>query len=85
MTKNLADSFITSNQTGVFPRVSNTGNNHICIFYIYDTNFTKEVPIKLRHRSELLRAYTHMYKWCESREFKPKLHRMDNKTSSNVI
>ena len=84
MTVKLADSVIASKQTGAFPRVSNRGNTYICVFYIYDPNFTKEIAIKLRHRSELLGAYTKVYKRCKSRVFKPKLHIMDNETSSDV-
>ena len=78
------DSFIASNQTGAFPRVSNRGNKYICVFYVYESNFIKGIAIKSRHKSELLGAYTKVYKWCKSRGFKPKLHRMDNKTSNDV-
>ena len=44
----------------------------------------KGIAIKSRHASELLRAYQDMYKWCETRGFKPDLHRMDNETSGEV-
>ena len=84
MTKKLADGCIASNQTGAFPRVSKKVNKYICVFYIYDANFIKGVPIKSRHMSELLRAYTKVYKWCKSRGFKPRLHRTDNEMSSNA-
>ena len=63
MTVKLADGFIASDQTGAFPRVSNKGNKYICVFYIYDPNFIKGVAIKSRHRSEILEAYTKVYKW----------------------
>ena len=65
MTVKLADSFIASDQTGAFPRVSNRGNKYICVFYIYDANYIKGLAIKSRHRSELLGAYKKVYKWCE--------------------
>jgi len=78
MTTQLADGWIASDQTGAFPRVSNRGNKYICVFYIFDANFIKGNPIKSRHRLELLKAYTQVYKWCEAQGFKPSLHRMDN-------
>ena len=84
MTTQLADGWIASDQTGPFPRVSNRGNKYICVFYIYDANFIKGVPIKSRHRSELQRAYEQVYKWCEARGFKPLLHRLDNERSQEV-
>ena len=46
MTTQLADGWIASDQTGAFPRVSNRGNKHICVFYIFDANFIKGIPIK---------------------------------------
>ena len=62
MTTHLADGWVASDQTGAFPRVSNRGNKYICVFYIFDANFIKGIPIKSRHRSELLKAYTQVYK-----------------------
>jgi hypothetical protein len=45
-----AEGLIASDQTGMFPRTSNRGNKYICIFYVYDSNFIKGVPIKSRKR-----------------------------------
>ena len=84
MTVQLADGWIASDQTGAFPRVSNRGNKYISVFYVYDANHVKGIPLKSRHRSELLKAYETVYKWCEARGFKPELHRMDNETSADV-
>ena len=84
MTVKLADGWIASDQTGAFPRVSIRGNKYICVFYIYDPNYIKGIPIKSRHRSDLLSAYQSVYKWCKSRGFKPTLHRIDNETSKDV-
>ena len=84
MTTALADGWIASDQTGAFPRVSNRGNKYIAVFYIHDTNFIKGMPIKSRHKSQLLAAYDKVYKWCEARGFKPTLHRMDNETSEEA-
>ena len=84
MTAKLADDFIASNQTGAYPRTSSRGCKYICVFYIYDANYIKGIPIKSRHSLELLQAYQPVYKWCERRGFKPSLHRMDNKLSHEV-
>ena len=84
MTVKPADSFIASNQTGAFPRVSNRGNKYICVLYVYGPTFIKDTAIKSRHRSELLGACKKVYAWRKSRGFKPKLHRMDNETSSKI-
>ena len=71
MTTVLADDWIASDQTGAFPCTSNRGNNCICVFYVFDPNFIKVVPIKSRHKEELLWAYQIVYKWCEARNVKP--------------
>ena len=84
MTAKLADDFIASDQTGAYPRTSTRGCKYICVFYIFDANCIKGIPIKSRHSSELLKAYQTIYKWCERRGFKPSLHRMDNETSQEV-
>ena len=84
MTAVLADGWIASDQTGTFPRVSNKGNKYISVFFNYDANYVRGIPIKLRHKSDLLEAYNEIYSWCEARGFKPTLHRMDNETSAEV-
>ena len=83
MTTVLADDWIASDQTGAFPRTSNRGNKYICVFYVFDPNFIKGVPIKSRHKEELLRAYQDVYTWCEARGVK-QLRKMDNETSKDV-
>ena len=84
MTVTLADGWIASDQTGAFPRVSNRGHKYISVFYVYGANFVKGVPVKSRHRQELLRAYEEIYKWCTVQGFKPQLQKMDNETSKDV-
>ena len=44
--------------------MSNRGHKYIKVFYMYDANFVKGVPVKNRHHQELLRAYEDVYKWC---------------------
>ena len=84
MTVKLAENWIASDHTGAFPRVSSRGNRYISLLYIYDANYIKRMPVKSRHRHDLLGAYKEVYKFCEKRGFKPELHRMDNETSEEV-
>ena len=79
-----ADGLIASDQTGSLPRISTRGMRYLCIFYIYDANAIKAIPIKSRRKEELLRAYKEMYEYCEARGFKPKMHKLDNETSKEV-
>jgi hypothetical protein len=51
------DGVISSDQTGRFPITSNQGNAYVVVFYIYDANYIRSVPIKSRSKEELLRAY----------------------------
>eukprot|EP00804_Cyclotella_cryptica_P012508 CCRYP_017699-RA/>CCRYP_017699-RA protein AED:0.43 eAED:0.43 QI:0/-1/0/1/-1/1/1/0/203 len=78
------DGQLFTNQTGRFPVTSNRGNNYIVIFYAVDPNFIKSYPIKSRHRSELLKAYTEVYQFFRTRGHRPQLHRLDNETSKDV-
>jgi hypothetical protein len=75
---------ISSNQTGRFPITSNRGNTYIVVFYVYDANYIRSIPIKSRPKEELLRAYHEVYGWLSVRGFKPLLHKMDNETSHEV-
>jgi len=42
------DGVISSDQTGRFPITSNRGNAYIFVFYVYDANYIRSVPIKSR-------------------------------------
>jgi hypothetical protein len=84
MTTNKISSMLFSNQLGWFPITSNRGNKYVVIFYIYDANFVKSVPIKSRSQEELLRAYRLVYAYLTAQGFKPQLHKMDNETSHNI-
>ena len=56
---------ICSNQTGMFPRTSNRGMKYVCMFYIYNANYIKSVPIKSREKKKLLRTYQEVYAFCQ--------------------
>ena len=48
---------ISGNQTGRFPITSNRGNAYVFVFYVYNANYIRLVPIKSQSKEELLRAY----------------------------
>jgi hypothetical protein len=75
---------ISSNQTGWFPITSNCGHAYVAVFYIFDANYVRSVPIKNRSKKELLRAYQEIYKWLTQCGFKSLLHKLDNKTSHDM-
>jgi hypothetical protein len=73
-----------SNQLSRSPITSNRGNKYVIIFYIYNDNFSKSVPIKSQSKEELLRADRLGYAYLTAQGFKPQLHKMDNKTSHDI-
>jgi hypothetical protein len=60
-----------SNQLGLFPITSYRGNKYVVIFYIFNANFVKSVPIKSQSKEELLRALRLFYAYLTERGFKP--------------
>ena len=42
--------FVASDQTGKFPNTSKEGMKYICVFYIFDPNFIKGIPLKSKKR-----------------------------------
>ena len=44
------EGLITSDQTCMFPKTSKEGMKYICVFYIFDPNFIKRIPLKSRKR-----------------------------------
>jgi hypothetical protein len=84
MTVHKVTGSVSSNQSGCFPVTSNCGNAYISLFYVYDPNYIKSVPIKNRSKEDLLQAYTEVYVWNTARGYRPLLHKLDNKTSHNA-
>ena len=73
-----------SNQTKTFPKTSNRGMKYVCIFLIYDPTLIKGIPLKIRKKGEMVRAYKEIHLFFESRGHKPKLHKMDNERYKGV-
>ena len=67
---------------GNFPITSSRGNKYVFLWYDYDSNTMKSVPIKSRHQEEKLRAYNICYKYYAQRRFVPQVIRLDNEAST---
>jgi hypothetical protein len=72
------------NQTGRFPITSNHGHTYVVVFYIFDANVIRSVPIKNQSKEELLHAYRKIYDWHTHCGFKSLLHKLDNETSKDA-
>jgi hypothetical protein len=72
---------IYTDQTGRFPVRSSQGNNYILVAYDYDSNVIITEPLKNRQGTEILRAYTKIIDYLQTRGFKPDHHWLDNETS----
>jgi hypothetical protein len=77
-------SMLFSNQWGWFPITFIRGNKYVVIFFIFDANFVKSVPIKSRSKEELLRAYRLVYAYLIAQGVKPQLHKMENEMSHDI-
>ena len=60
-----------TDQTCNFPVTSNRGINCIVVFYSVDANYIKLYPTKTCHRTEILRAYTEVYRFLRIRDYRP--------------
>jgi hypothetical protein len=73
---------IYTDQTGIFQVVSSKVNTYIMILYDYDINATLAQPIKYRTTPELLKAFQVMEQELVTRGMRPKLTKLENKTSN---
>jgi hypothetical protein len=80
MTIHTVDGHLYSNQTSHMPVTSNRGHAYVVIFYVYDANYVKSIPIKNHSKDKLLRAYNTTYSYLTTRGYKPQLHKMDNES-----
>jgi hypothetical protein len=68
--------------TGKFLVISSKGNSYVMVYYIYDCNYVKVVPMKSRSDSELVKAYEHIHQELTAKGFKPKLQTLNNEASA---
>jgi hypothetical protein len=68
--------------TGKFPVRSSKGNSYMMVYYIYDCNYVKVIPMKSRSASEWFKAYERVHQELTVKGFKPKLQTLDNEASA---
>jgi hypothetical protein len=68
--------------TGKFPVRSSKGNSYVMVYYIYDCNYIRVVPVKSRSASEWVKAYDRIHQELTVKGFKPKLQTLDNEAST---
>jgi hypothetical protein len=68
--------------TGKFPVRSSKGNSYVMVYYIYDCNYVKVIPMKSRSASEWVKAYDTIHQELTVKGFKPKLQALDNEAST---
>ena len=73
---------IFSDQTGPFLVPSISGNRYVFILYDYDSNHIFAVPIPIRTKEQLVKAYRSVVTLLQHRGLQPKLQRLDNEVSS---
>lgn len=77
-TKNGNQNVSFSDQTGRFPFASQSGNQHLFVFYHYDMNCIHIEPMKNKTQGELLRVCTKTLAMFTSSSAKPSLHMLDH-------
>jgi hypothetical protein len=68
--------------TGKFPVRSSKGKSYVMVFYIYDCNYVKVIPMKSRSASEWFKSYDRVHQELTVKGFKPKLQTLDNEAST---
>jgi hypothetical protein len=65
-----------------FPVQSSKGNSYVMVWYVYDCNYVKVIPMKSRSASEWIKAYDTIHQELTVKGFKPKLQTLDNEAST---
>lgn len=68
--------------SGKFPITSSRGNKYIFLWYDYDINAIKSIPIKSKEKEEQLRACSICHTYYVLRGFIPQVTTLDNEASS---
>ena len=76
---------IATDQTGRFPHTSSMGSQYVMVLYAVDPNAIIAEPLKNRTSGELLRAYQKLYKYLQVRGYKPRIHKLDNEASQDML
>ena len=75
---------IYSDQTGCFPLTSSKANRYFMVVYDHDSNAILAEPLKSRSAEHLLASTAKMHIFLRERGVHPKIHIMENESSSTV-
>jgi hypothetical protein len=70
--------------TGKFPVRSSKGNSYVMLYYIYDCNYVKVIPMESRSASEWVKAYDTIHQELTAKGLKQKLQTIDNEASASL-
>jgi hypothetical protein len=70
---------------GRYPVTSRRGNKYIFLMVDHDTNYINAIPIKSRKSTELVKAFQTCCEELQSAGFQPRLLRLDNEVSKELI
>jgi len=73
-----------SDQTGKFPFKSQSGNQHLFVFYHYNSNYIHLEPMKNKSQAELLKVYSKTLKMFISAGTKSTLHILDHECPQSL-
>jgi hypothetical protein len=68
--------------TGKFPVRSSKGNSYVMVFYVYDCNYVKAIPVKSQSASEWVKSYDTIHQEITVKGSKPRLQTLDNEAST---
>ena len=78
------DKTIYTDLAGKFSVRSYSGQQYIFLAYVYDSNAILVRPMKNREKGSVIEAFKSIYNYLSERNFKPKLHVMDNEISKDI-
>ena len=78
------DKTIYTDLAGKFTVRSYSGQQYIFLAYVYDSNAILVRPMKNREKGSVIEAFKSIYNYLSERNFKPKLHVMDNEISKDI-
>ena len=76
---------VATDLTGAFLITSAAGNKYIMLWYNYDSNTFKSIPLKSKFAEAQTAAYNKTYEFYVLKGFKPRVHKMDNEASDEFL
>jgi hypothetical protein len=61
---------------------SSKGNSYVMVWYVYECNYVKVIPMKSRSASEWVKTYDSVHQELTVKGFKPRLQTLDNEAST---